>query len=356
MNNCNNSYLNIILNKENNNLDLVRILLAIFVIVGHSYALNGPGDSWIDPIRHFYPNTNSGPVAVKCFLFISGLVITNSILSNRNIIYFIVSRLFRIVPSLFFLLLVTVFIFGPLLSTDPLYWHHLEGFKYISNNLFFYTYHYLPGVFEKNIYPKVVNGSLWSLRFEVGCYFFLLLNLIILRKNSKYFLLLPILIVIFDTMSPTRHVFSFIDDNSDKYLLPFFFSFGALYAIYSKKININKITPVFFLLFLFITDSFLSEVLLSLSLCNLFLFFSKNKFFLKLKPRYDISYGIYLWGFLIQQSIYDYFGHLNIALHCFLSLLITMPLALLTHLVIEKPFILIGKKVFIYLNNFFSRF
>jgi peptidoglycan/LPS O-acetylase OafA/YrhL len=148
----NTSYLNYILIKENNNLDLIRILLSIFVIVGHSYALNGSGGYWIDPIRHFFPYTNSGPVAVKCFLFISGLVVTNSILSNRNILYFIVSRFFRIVPSLFFLLIITVFIFGPILSSDPIYWHHLGWVRYIFYNLVFFTYHFLPGVFESNLY------------------------------------------------------------------------------------------------------------------------------------------------------------------------------------------------------------
>lgn len=42
------------LNKDNNNLDLVRITLACMVIIGHSQGLNGLGGYWIDPIEYFF--------------------------------------------------------------------------------------------------------------------------------------------------------------------------------------------------------------------------------------------------------------------------------------------------------------
>src|SRR6187551_1901956 len=92
------------LNKENNNLDLIRILLASTVILGHTIAINGQTSYWIDPINYFFPITYSGALAVKIFFFISGLVVTNSFLNKNSLTYFIISRIFRIMPALLFLL------------------------------------------------------------------------------------------------------------------------------------------------------------------------------------------------------------------------------------------------------------
>lgn len=181
----NNSKISNILLKENNNFDLIRILLAILVIIGHSIALNGKSDYWIDPIAVFFKYTYSGAFAVKLFFFISGLVVTNSYLHKKNAFYFINSRVFRILPLLFFVLVITVFIFGPILTVLPIddYILNNDNFSYIWKNLLFQTQYYLPGIFNENIHPNAVNGSLWSLKYEMGCYIFTLLTFLVLGKK-----------------------------------------------------------------------------------------------------------------------------------------------------------------------------
>lgn len=143
------------LDKDNNNLDLVRILLACLVIIGHANVLNGPSDYWIDPIEHFFKFTYSGALAVKLFFFISGLVVTNSYLAKNSAPYFIISRFFRLIPALFFLLMVTVFIFGPILTNlkTEEYFSNLNYFGYIWHNIIFYTDYLLPGIFNKMCTP-----------------------------------------------------------------------------------------------------------------------------------------------------------------------------------------------------------
>jgi peptidoglycan/LPS O-acetylase OafA/YrhL len=335
-----------ILRKENNNLDLIRIFLAVFVILGHSFALNGSTGYLIDPVRYFFPETNSGPMAVKIFLFISGLVVTNSFLNNRNVTYFILSRFFRIFPALLFLLVITVFVFGPILTSDSKYWFNLNNLQYITHNAVFFTNHKLSGLFEQNIYPNVVNGSLWSLRFEVGCYFVALIFFIFLGKKSKYLLLIPLTVVIIDLLLPYRFLFQFIDNNSDKYLVPLFFSYGSIFAVLAEKIRVNSMLIITsFVVYFFFRNSFFSEILIAIFLCHFFLFLSIQKWFIYFKPKYDISYGIYLWGFLVQQTIYAVAGQLFIGLHCLVAIFVSIILALFTYIVIEKPFMVIGKKI-----------
>lgn len=343
-----------ILHKENNNLDLIRILLASLVIVGHSKFLNGAGDFWIDPISHFFDYTYSGAIAVKLFFFISGLVITNSYIIKNSASYFIISRVFRLIPALLFVLLITVFGFGPVLTnlTTFNYISNINTYHYILNNILFSTQYDLPGIFQYNLFANAVNGSLWSLRYEIGCYIALLCMFLILGRRNKYYLNIPIALVIIDTTLPNRFIFNFLGNNPEIYLLPLPFALGCLYAINKEIIKINSFLILISILFYVIfKNTYLNEILLVFTCCNILLYVCSNNYVLKLKPKYDISYGIYLWGFLVQQTLYYYFGHIHIGLHCILALIISMMLGLITNLIIEKPFIIIGKSIHEYYKN-----
>jgi peptidoglycan/LPS O-acetylase OafA/YrhL len=163
------------LRRENNNIDIIRLILSSMVIWGHTLALNGNSTYWIDPITYLFPFTYSGAVAVKIFFFISGLVVTNSLLKNGSPVQFIVSRFFRIWPSLLFCALITSLVIGPFLSSyaSNYYFAGLDNFRYIRNG-FFLAGDTLPGVFTNNYRPSIVNGSLWTLPLEVNCYIILL--------------------------------------------------------------------------------------------------------------------------------------------------------------------------------------
>jgi peptidoglycan/LPS O-acetylase OafA/YrhL len=339
------------LNKDNNNLDLVRIILACMVIVGHSKVLNGLGNYWIDPIEYFFEFTYSGALAVKLFLFISGLVVTNSYLHKKNASYFIISRFFRIVPALLFVLIITVFVFGLMVTKLGVYdyFSQLNYLAYIRHNIVFYSDYSLPGVFNDNLYPNIVNGSLWSLRYEIGCYFVLLILFLLLRNRSKYYFIIPIVLILINSLMPSRFILSFIDNNPEKYLLPMSFAYGAFFAVLSDKIKINAYVVVFSIVtFVAFKDTVYVDILFILASCNVVVYLSSMKYFLKLKPKYDISYGIYLWGFLIQQTIFHYFGQIFIGFHCVIAILVSVLLALITFVYIEKPFIKIGKFVIDY--------
>lgn len=336
------------LNKENNNLDLVRILLACLVIIGHSKVLNGTWGYWIDPIEHFFGFTYSGAFAVKLFLFISGMVVANSYLSKRSPVYFIISRFFRILPALFFVLVVTVFIFGSLLTKYSLsdYFSQLNNFAYIRNNMVFYSDYFLPGVFNENLYPNIVNGSLWSLRYEVGCYAVLLFLFLLLGNRSKNLFIIPILLIMVDSLLPTRYLLRFIDDNPEKYLLPLCFSYGVFFAVFKEKIKITiYVVIVSILIFLLFKDTSYVDIAFIFTSCNVMIYLSSRAPVLKLKPKYDISYGIYLWGFLIQQTLFYLLGSIYIGFHALISILVSILFAYVSYVYVEMPFMKIGKSI-----------
>ena len=153
-----------ILNRENNNLDLIRIVLACMVILGHSPFLNGSSRFWFDPISLFFSYTYSGSFAVKMFFFISGLVVTNSLITQKSAIKFIIARIFRILPALFFVLLLTVLVFGSILTSHNLSSYFLDKkiLSYFLDHLIFsnHSIDSLPGVFENNIFKNKIDHYL----------------------------------------------------------------------------------------------------------------------------------------------------------------------------------------------------
>lgn len=327
----------------------MRLILSFMVIVGHAVTLNGPSDFWVDPIGFFVKFTYSASLAVKIFFFLSGLLLANSLIIKRNPIQFVVNRVFRIMPALLFLLLITVFVIGPLttrLSVSE-YIYNLDYLKYIVNNLMFRTEYFLPGVFDGNLYRGVVNGSLWSLRYEVGCYLALLSLFLVFPDQLMAYWKYLFILILAATLIPSGGIINWLGSNPEIYLLPVVFSFGVLYGVYASTIEISlKISIGLALLFFLFKGTAFEELIFVFAACNLVIYLAGNSCLLKFRLKYDLSYGVYLWGFLVQQLLYLVFGHLHVALHCVLSILISLALAFVTHIWIEKPFMELGKNIY----------
>ncbi len=330
--------------KGNNNLDLLRVVCATMVIIGHSYRLNFQ-QGQEDVIRMLTGFTYSGALAVKLFFFISGMLVTDSILKRGSIPVFIVSRLFRIMPALLVLLLLSAFVIGPIVSEFPLpvYFRSLEPYKYIASNIVFLTSYFLPGVFLHNDAVGTVNGSLWSLRLEIRCYIFLLLSFALV-KTRKYAFNILILFVFIDAVFNLQIIGH--GDSPEHRLLPVTFAFGALMAVNKERIPISipiALSLIIFTALLWKTQ--FNELMFTFSCCYLSLLFCKNKYVMKFKLRYDISYGIYLWGWLVQQMLFLFAGRQNVYLFMVEAIIISCILGYLSYILIEKPAMNIGKNI-----------
>lgn len=345
-----------LLKRENNNLDLIRIILATAVIFGHTFYLNG-NDSrfWIDPVRYFVKFTYSGALAVKIFFFISGMVVTNSFIQNRKPIPFITARLFRILPGLFFVITCTAFIFCPFITTLPLkdYFANVGVYKYVVANYLLILRISIPGVFQHNFYPGNVNGSLWSLKYELGCYLTLLV-LFFAKKKLVYNIIG--VAILFDALVYPHFFKHFLDHSNDSHLLPFCFTIGYLLAINADRIKVSSaVAVIFFFLLILFRKTANAEAFLILFCCSVTLLVCRDKNFLKLRPKYDISYGIYLWGFFIQQIVFTIFGSIHGAIHFGVALVLSACIAFISFRLIEQPFIKIGKRVATMLDTKFEK-
>ena len=154
-----------------NSFDLLRLLAALAVVGGHACELSGHVSA--DPLARFTGVGGLGSLGVSVFFAISGFLVVCSFARRPNVASFAAARALRLLPALAVVVLVSALLIGPLVTRAPLsaYFTAPQTWLYPIRNILILpvTYH-LPGVFAANPYPDAVNGSLWTLRVEVGFY------------------------------------------------------------------------------------------------------------------------------------------------------------------------------------------
>ncbi|MDP5132770.1 MAG: acyltransferase, partial [Paraglaciecola sp.] len=162
---------------RDNNFNLIRFIAATLVLFSHCYPLFY-GASAMDPLKKIV-GFSLGTVAVDLFFISSGFLIAGSLYDRRDLVSFAKARILRIYPALAVCLVITVFLMGPALTTLPIiqYFTDAQTYIYFLKNLvlFFGEEAILPGLFAQLPWPNTVNGSLWTLPFEVRAYALLVL-------------------------------------------------------------------------------------------------------------------------------------------------------------------------------------
>lgn len=328
-----------------NNFDFLRLIGAVLVVYGHSYALTGaPAHLW----PGFAANA-IGTVGVKIFFVISGYLVAQSWLRDPHPPRFLLRRSLRIFPALVVVVLLSVAVLGPLLTTLPLsdYFGHWVTRHYFRN-LALYCSYSLPGVFEKNVLPASVNGSLWSLPVEVSMY---LVTPLLLSRWFNFrrvpFAALAVGLAAASVLRlrafppTTTHVVYGINVWAWLEVVPYFLM-GAAYALYRLEWLTNIYVAFVGILALAVTSPGFSasEALLLAVLPYAVLSFGRGHapVFDKLTGGNDLSYGIFLFGFPVQQTLVALAGpKMGPWTNSALALVVCAGLAYLSWNWVEKP-------------------
>jgi len=333
---------------RNNNFDILRLFGALLVIFSHSFALAG----FTEPKVPFQ-FTTFGTLGVQIFMLIGGFLVTMSFLNRKNFLKYMYSRCLRIFPGLLVVVLLTMFFLGPLITNISLkeYFTSLETYNYIKTVGLYTIYPLnLPGVFNNNVYP-VVNGSLWTLKYEFTFYILIGLMGVFGFFKKKYFSAILFLVVL---LLISQHVF--LDNvflfnvlNLNIFLsLLIYFLLGSCFYLYRKKIPLKKSIFLFCILILLLASIFggIKSSYISLFLGYITFYFSfidleKIKSFFKIEKLGDISYGLYIYAFPIQELIVylNGGGKMKPSYVFFFSLPIIIILSLISWNLIEKKFL-----------------
>lgn len=317
----------------------MRLTAAIAVVFSHSFAIS-LNNYALDPMVGWTNNQMSfGDLAVSVFFIISGFLITQSYDYRKDPVYFLKARVLRIFPALIVVILLTTFIMGPILTTLSVtdYLKNSQTYLYLRNIFLYPIQYYLPGVFENNILMGVVNGSIWTLIYEVCCYaVVLLLGIFKMLKKSTSIILLAATICI--SMMPQFPHSDFTYKLN--YLCGYFFGGMVLY-MFREYIKVNHFYAVISLSIIILSANYGGLVRPAIPLFGAYLvyYFAFNKSFkLSNVSRYgDLSYGVYIYAFPVQQIlVYLSNGKMNSTINFVVALIISLIFAFLSWHVVEK--------------------
>jgi len=327
---------------RDNNLNLIRLLAISMVIYSHSFILSGN----LEPTPPFIDG-GYGPIGLNVFFILSGFLITQSYLRTPNPARFIWSRALRIFPALFCVVTLSAFVLGPLVTTLPLgtYFSSPQTyFSFLTFTLFIVKYN-LPGVFTHNAYGTAVNGSLWMLKYMVVFYLFVLfLGMARVLEKKRSMLILFLLSLVLHHLNVGKGLFVFTISIEQTLRLFTYFGLGMVAYLYRDSLAINIYYFIFCVLVLVIASvkHGLNESLFAFVLTYIVLYLGFNKrinlpWFSKTE---DISYGVFIYSFPVQQTIiYLYGGKMNPWINFSTSLVISLALGALSWYVCEKHFL-----------------
>lgn len=158
-----------------NNFSVARLGLAGVVVFAHSFvAVNGSNQG--EPLHDFTRGgLDFGAWAVNGFFAASGFMVSESLFRGRGVGGFLRKRLLRLYPAFAVLWILQAFLLAPLVSAGDFTGYSLRQagvllFNLVTLSSYGYPYGGLLRVFPDNPVAGELNVSLWTLRYELGCY------------------------------------------------------------------------------------------------------------------------------------------------------------------------------------------
>jgi peptidoglycan/LPS O-acetylase OafA/YrhL len=362
-----------------NNFDFTRVILATLVVFCHSYVIYY-GNIEREPLWCLSKHQLSiGTCAINFFFMISGFLVSQSWNRRDGYFSFLMKRVLRIYPGFILVCIFCIVLFAPLgLRTYTLrdiheYWAQIN-LRHLLFTLLTLREPVLPETFKSVPFPNSVNVSLWSILYEFICYQVIPLFAILgafnkpIRALAIFGLVLASNLIhyqvyqLYNTTGtfwydlapyyPHRYFEQFL--NFEHLLLPFIT--GIVFYNYRHYLprsryllilsSISLIVAALWVPYFEITQSIFGAYIL-------FYFLFNEQVTLQNFARYgDFSYGIYLYGWPLQQLIMLYIGRrLNVFCLFLASMLLVLPLAALSWHLIEKPFLRLKSKVLYKLNT-----
>jgi peptidoglycan/LPS O-acetylase OafA/YrhL len=317
-----------------NSLNFLRLVFAIAVVVSHTWPLGAYG---ADPQ---IAGQSLGTWAVAGFFAISGYLITNSRL-HLPIGAFMVRRVLRIYPAFVVCLLVVAVVFAPvstLFDHGSLSWPSAASYVY-RNIALKIQQDGIAGTLTHSPYAPAWDGSLWTLFWEFTCYVLIGCMLGVVRRWHRGLVIAAFLVTaVGATIEAHRSTIGSVP-VFDFVLLGSFFFAGSLVALYADRIPLDWRLGVAALVLLPISSALgVWELLGAIPAAYVCLWLGSALPFQSVGRRNDISYGVYIYAYPMQQLLVAmHVNRLPVGVAVVISIVATLPLAVASWFIIEKP-------------------
>jgi peptidoglycan/LPS O-acetylase OafA/YrhL len=326
--------------------DHLRIGLALSILFWHSFGICY-GQDYARTLPAFPVPPLLGAL-LPMFFALSGFLVIGSAIRTASLRTFVTFRLLRIVPALFTEIVISALVLGPLLTAYPLraYFGDPRFIEYFGS-LIGRVRFVLPGLFLDNPAPEYVNLALWTVGPEILCYVFLSALMVTgAYRRPRTMMIVTLgyaaICMMADIWFPPARIIEVLPTK----MLILAFLAGNLLFLYRDRIAFSR--PLAALAFagaigLVLLMRQQQQELYGYPAVPLFTYVTAVIGLSRLPPmpffhRGDYSYGIYIYGFPIQQAIAHFLPHHRI---WWINFAIALPIVLLFavaswHL-IEKP-------------------
>lgn len=328
---------------RHNNFDAIRLAAASCVIISHAYLITS-GQLDLEPLVAS-TGLSLGAHAVNIFFIVSGFLVFASLDRQSSIANFAAARLLRVLPGLVAAALFVALILGPLVTHAALadYFHGDGVGRFLASILIaFDTDTTLPGLFDTLPRAGDAMATVWTLKYELLMYAGMTLfgALRLARSTVALWLTaaaLAIAALVYASMPAIAHALPAL---LHVIRLGACFLFGMIAYKYRDRLPLTWL-PVAVLAaaawlmretylywpLLFAAESYLTFVLA----------FAQIPAIGVIVLPADISYGLYLYGWPLEQTLKQAFPTIQpelLAISCFAT---TVLLALASWRYIEMP-------------------
>ncbi len=289
--------------------DAIRVAAAVGVILSHSFPLTGsPGPS----LRIGSLDLDLGTACVGIFFTISGFLICASWVRQPSLSRFSLKRFARIWPGYLTCLALTALVVGPLVTTEApaAYLHDPATVAYLGHNAVMTPIvQSLPGVFTANPYGPTVNGSLWTLPYEMLAYVGVAVLGLLGAFRRTWILGVAILAVLIGFQLVVAH--PVVDRNPsivglDLHSLVFlgaFFALGALIFASGRTPRRGALALAGAAALVAVVVGLPLVFLVAMAVGTIALGSIPSEHVVRWRRAGDPSFGIYIYGFVVQQVL-----------------------------------------------------
>lgn len=312
-----------------NGLNFIRLALALGVIFWHSVPLTGHSVEF-HPVRQLVSE-----VWVDGFFAISGFLIVSSWMRDPHVGRYLRARMLRILPAFWVCLIVTAFVIVPV-ATGVI---GADNIAYVVRNSALWMFQFdIEGTPANVPYAGVWNGSIWTLAWEFACYLLVLLLGAsgALRIRATLWSAFALCVVGSAVVGLGISNNWFLATGSRFGIM---FLAGALVWQYRDRIPVTALT-ISVSAAATIVSLFLSDYRLVAALPLAFLLLTAGAVLKspRLRLRNDISYGVYIYAFPIQQVLaLAGAWQLGVLPFALLAVVATIPMATLSWFAVERP-------------------
>ncbi len=324
-----------------NNFDFLRLVFAIFVAITHCHTLSGSTED--DLLQHITNgHVSFSYIGVNGFFIISGYLVFQSLSRSGNLFEYYKKRVLRLFPALIVVLALTTMLGFIVYEGNGNYFTNGSTWGYPVNNLLLFHQQFsINGIFENNPHTSAINGSLWTIPYEFSLYVIVSLFYRIRKREKLCRCILGgiFILMLIGNIFFSRQIGKYGFILSAKYMIELgsFFISGSFLANCSGYIsgqrtsfpvntNHSKAMPLIaFALLILCYPIFDSVKFILLPILIISTGMLSTRCISGMANRIgDMSYGIYIYSFPIQQTLVHFF-HFN-----YISLMIcAIPTAIL---------------------------